>query len=47
MSCSQPPLCEVENTDFNDLRIGDTVSFELGTNEETGQDIAIEVNLME
>jgi uncharacterized LabA/DUF88 family protein/cold shock CspA family protein len=38
---------EVENTDFNELRIGDTVSFELGTNEETGQDIAIEVNLME
>lgn len=38
---------EVENTDFNELRVGDTVSFVLGTNEETGQEIAIEVNLIE
>jgi len=38
---------EVENTDFNELRVGDTVSFVLGTNEETGQEIAVEVNLIE
>ena len=38
---------EINNVDFNELRIGDTVSFELGTNEETGQDIAIEISLIE
>lgn len=38
---------EVENIDFNDLRVGDPVRFRLGVNEETGQDIAIDVNLAE
>ncbi len=38
---------EVENVDFNDLRIGDPVQFKVGENEETGRDIAVEVNLIE
>ena len=38
---------EVENVDFNDLRIGDPVSFRIGVNEETGQDIAIDVRMMD
>ena len=38
---------EVENVDFNDLRIGDPVQFRIGVNEETGQDIAIDVKLVE
>jgi uncharacterized LabA/DUF88 family protein/cold shock CspA family protein len=38
---------EVGNVDFNELRIGDTVSFELGTNDGTGQEIAVDVNLIE
>ena len=38
---------EVENVDFNDLRVGDPVQFRIGINEETGQDIAVEVKLME
>jgi cold shock CspA family protein len=38
---------EVDNVDFNDLQIGDTVSFVLGNNDETGQEIAIDVNLIE
>lgn len=38
---------ELENADFNDLLVGDTVSFRIGKNEETGQDIAIDINLVE
>lgn len=38
---------EVENIDFNDLRVGDPVNFRIGINEETGQDIAIDVTLIE
>ncbi|MCB9276480.1 MAG: NYN domain-containing protein [Lewinellaceae bacterium] len=38
---------ELENADFNDLLIGDRVTFRVGKNEETGQDIATEINLLE
>lgn len=38
---------EVENVDFNDLRVGDPIQFRIGVNEETGQDIAIDINLAE
>jgi len=38
---------EVENVDFNDLRVGDPVHFRIGINEENGLDIAIEVSLAE
>lgn len=38
---------EVQNCDFNDLLINDRVEFRLGKNQETGQDIAIDVYLQE
>ncbi|MCB0587869.1 MAG: NYN domain-containing protein [Phaeodactylibacter sp.] len=38
---------EVENVDFNELRVGDPVKFRIGVNDETGQDIAIDVSLAE
>lgn len=38
---------ELQNVDFNDLLIGDTVSFRIGKNEETNQHIAVEVSLIE
>lgn len=38
---------EVQNIDFNELRVGDEVKFHLGTNEDTGQDIAVNVYLVE
>ncbi|MCB0548314.1 MAG: NYN domain-containing protein [Phaeodactylibacter sp.] len=38
---------EVENVDFNDLRVGDPVNFRIGVNEETGQNIALDVQLVE
>jgi uncharacterized LabA/DUF88 family protein/cold shock CspA family protein len=38
---------ELQNVDFNDLLIGDTISFRIGKNEETNQPIAVEVSLIE
>ncbi|KGE87206.1 NYN domain-containing protein [Phaeodactylibacter xiamenensis] len=38
---------EVQNCDFNDLLVNDRVEFRLGKNQETGQDIAIDVYLQE
>ena len=38
---------ELENVDFNDLRVGDPVNFRIGVNEETGQNIALDVQLVE
>ncbi len=38
---------ELQNVDFNDLLIGDTVSFRIDKNEETNQHIAVEVSLIE
>jgi uncharacterized LabA/DUF88 family protein/cold shock CspA family protein len=38
---------ELQNVDFNDLLVGDTVTFRIGKNEETDQHIAVEVSLIE
>lgn len=38
---------EMQNCDYNDLLIGDRVEFRIGKNEETGQDIAVDVYLQE
>ncbi len=38
---------EVQNCDFNDLLVNDRVEFRLGKNQDTGQDIAIDVYLQE
>ncbi len=38
---------EVQGVDFNELRVNDLVRFQIGKNEETGQNIAVRVSLVD
>ncbi len=38
---------EVEGVDFNELRVNDLVRFQIGKNEDTGQNIAVRVSLVQ